>query len=363
MTTNAIDSEGTDRSHHHTAIVLFYKYFDPSKYPLVAGQHASFYEERIRDFQQDLCSRLSLKGRVAVAREGINGTLSAPSASLLKSYVEAMEAFELIRDVGIPNEDEEEDDEATGLSCQPHFLFSDIDWKESSVQNAEQGILEPFPDLKIAIVKEIISSGSTVTARDVAAEGGRHLTAKEFHDAMLNNPDAVLIDVRNSFEHSIGHFVHPLSGVPAVNPDTKEFSTFDSTYCKREADNLKDKMVLLSCTGESVSRAGVNPPILGKRCPEEEKEDPLDSRNASRSATVCVPRLDLRLSRRHSLRKGLRHAPSAGRQGRVSAQGRDPPLFGRVRGRPRLGLSRPQLCLRSEGRDGAVRVQANWCSS
>jgi UPF0176 protein len=253
MAANSI--EDRIKNLHHTAIVLFYKYFDPSKYPLVAGQHASYYEEGIRNFQQDLCSRLSLKGRIAVSQEGINGTLSAPSDSVLKSYMKAMESFELIRDVGIPARVDDEGDEDL---YQPHFLFSDIDWKESFVRDPEQGMLEPFPDLKITVVKEIISSGSTVSARDVAVEGGRHLTPKEFHEALLNNPDAVLIDVRNSFEHSIGHFVHPLSGEPAINPDTKEFSTFDSTFCKREADNLKDKMVLLSCTGGSVARSGAH---------------------------------------------------------------------------------------------------------
>jgi predicted sulfurtransferase len=101
----------------------------------------------------------------------------------------------------------------------------------------------------------------------------------------------VLIDVRNTFEHAIGHFVHPHltndandGGIsledednnidgnkdeedkqatsssnnhphqqqqlkPAINPNTVTFSHFDSTFCSQYSESLKDKKVLMYCTG------------------------------------------------------------------------------------------------------------------
>jgi predicted sulfurtransferase len=254
----------------HKAIVLFYKYFDPSKYPLLSAsnQHAEFYERRLMCFQRELCNKLSLKGRIAIAREGINGTLSATSQQVLRQFIECMENFELIRDVGFPpstyvasvdgdiGNGEGSPPPATLLqaaSYPPHFLFSGIDWKESSTQNAQNQegayTLEPFPDMKVAVVTEIIASGSKISAEDIANHGGTHMSPREFQKAMIENPNAVLVDVRNTFEYNIGHFFHPITHASAINPHTTVFSTFDSVFCKRQAESLRDKKVLMYCTG------------------------------------------------------------------------------------------------------------------
>jgi predicted sulfurtransferase len=255
---------------HHKAILLFYKYFDPSMYPLLTASdhHAEFYEQRLMNFQRKLCNKYSLKGRIAIAREGINGTLSATSPHVLRQFIECMETFELIRDVGFPPSSAFDSFEChTHSHCEgappsatllhppypPHFLFSDIDWKESSTQNAKNQersqTIEPFPDLKVSVVTEIIASGSKVSAKDVANHGGTHLSPREFHKVLIENPDAVLVDVRNTFEYNIGHFVHPVTDTPAINPNTTVFSTFESAFCKSQADNLRDKKVLMYCTG------------------------------------------------------------------------------------------------------------------
>lgn len=211
----------------HEAIVLFYKYFDPSKYPLLSAssQHAEFYEQRLMSYQRELCLKHSLKGRIAIAREGVNGTLSATSPQVLRQFIECMENFELIRDVGLPPSSVSHSVDTDNVSCEgsppsttslqasypPHFLFSGIDWKESRTRSTQgqEGALEPFPDLKVSVVTEIIASGSTISAEDVANHGGTHLSPKEFQRAMIENPDAVLVDVRNTFEYNIGHFCPP----------------------------------------------------------------------------------------------------------------------------------------------------------
>ena len=97
--------------------------------------------------------------------------------------------------------------------------------------------------------------------------------------------EVVLIDVRNTFEHAIGHFIHPTSNrvaldgntqsdnkdmddasttkattsntttatdsptTPAINPNTVTFSHFDSTFCSQYSESLTDKQVLMYCTG------------------------------------------------------------------------------------------------------------------
>jgi UPF0176 protein len=53
---------------------------------------------------------------------------------------------------------------------------------------------------------------------------GKHLTPKEFHAAVgagaAGEREVVLVDVRNSFEHAIGHFEG------AIEPAMKNFAAF-----------------------------------------------------------------------------------------------------------------------------------------
>lgn len=222
----------------HSAIVLFYKYFPPSDYPTL-HQYPRYFEERLLTFAKGLCERLQLKGRLLLSAEGVNGTVSAPNVAVLADFRRALDNFELIRDCGLP----------PGVACPSaeERLFTDIDWKESS--NANGDILEPFPDLKVSIVKEVISSGGTVGVEELEEYTGKHLSPREFHQTVLDNPDTVLIDVRNTFEYDIGHFVHPVTGQAAIDPSMVTFSSFDPVFCANEAERLKGKKVLMYCTG------------------------------------------------------------------------------------------------------------------
>lgn len=232
----------------HTVIVLFYKYFvsrndDDKVKDLLIQQYPEAYIGQLHKFCKDLCVRLSLKGRILIASEGINGTVSADTQETLHHFIDAMETFDLVQAFGLPNG--EADFPTT------ERLFEGIDWKISSTTSsaAEFAILEPFPDLKLSIVKEIISTGGAVSVDDVKVNGGTHLSPAEFHQFMLDHPDAAIIDVRNTFEYAIGHFVHPSTLQPAMNPETVHFSSFDATFCATNADALKDRKVLMYCTG------------------------------------------------------------------------------------------------------------------
>jgi len=87
------------------------------------------------------------------------------------------------------------------------------------------------------------------------------LSPEEFHEKLVgssisndsnnstSSKDVVLIDVRNTFEHAIGHFVNPYTQQAAMNPEMVTFSSFDPKFCEQHAPSLKDKTVLMYCTG------------------------------------------------------------------------------------------------------------------
>lgn len=233
-------AQNTRSAQDTPCVVLFYKYFVPR--PSLLEQYPVHYVEALQQHQRELCTRLNLKGRVLLALEGINGTLYAENSRILQEYITAMETFDLAKSCACPDSGKVDDDEEE--KCR---LYSGIDWKQSKCNASD-----PFPDLKISIVKEIVSAGGVIAVEDIPRLGGKHLPPKEFHQALLSNDhdkDVVVIDVRNTFEHEIGHFVNPKTQEAAMNPNMVAFSNFDSTFCAKHALSLKDKKVLMYCTG------------------------------------------------------------------------------------------------------------------
>lgn len=246
----------------HQSVVLFYKYFIPNDdQELLIQKYANAYLPKLKCFCRDLCVRLELKGRILLASEGINGTVSGKNLDTIQQFIHAMEMMDVIQSFGFIGDATQS--QMIDLPSEER-LFSDIDWKISSVSTVasvhtnqddttennicNDGVLEPFPDLKISIVEEIISTGGKVSVLDIKEKGGRHISPQEFHQCLKDFPDAVLIDVRNTFEHAIGHFVHP-DGRSAINPNIVTFSSFDKSFCERNAEALKNKKLLMFCTG------------------------------------------------------------------------------------------------------------------
>ena len=297
-----------------SVVVLFYRYFlptpadasgenDSNKSSVINEATLQFFQKhasshylpKLQKHQYDLHHKLTrggtIKGRLLISKEGINGTLSFPTREELKEYMTEMEAFDLIRDLGVPptlNNDKDSIPKIGGGR-----IFTGIDWKISTTDDLKNNNHRgPFPDLKIQIVKEIVNTGGTIHLNDIPNHGGKEISPKEFHQILIDaegdkqedtkKKEVVLIDVRNTFEHSIGHFLHPQqqnavvdssssvganvekasssdgtsshsntipTSTPAINPNTVTFSHFDSTFCSQNADSLKDKKVLMYCTG------------------------------------------------------------------------------------------------------------------
>lgn len=176
-------------------ILLFYKYVsieDPCS---------------IRDWQLEVCRRWQLVGKIRIASEGINVTVSGVTHHVFEYQVE------LLR----------------------HPLFGDTPIKSSI------GSPTAFASLSVKICSEAIPTG--LKKGLPLPQTGKHLKPDEAHALLSHPPDnLVILDARNYYESRIGHFEG------AVLPNVRKFSYFFD-YMKEQKDSFKDKQVFMYCTG------------------------------------------------------------------------------------------------------------------
>lgn len=198
-------------------VALFYKY--------VALGDSDEDVARVAAWQRQLCESLALFGRIRVAREGINGTLGGAREDV-DAYISRMESCREFVD------------------AQGESLFAGIDWKTSESQ------VPPFHELLVRVTHELVALELPDEQCDLA-ETGLHLSPAAFRDVMLASTSKkaseseviAVIDVRNAYEFSLGHF----DG--ALNPKTRRFGQFpDWVRASLPALQEKDK-VLMYCTG------------------------------------------------------------------------------------------------------------------
>ena len=154
---------------------------------------------------QQKCNELGITGSLLLAREGINGTIAGSRAD-----IDAILAH--LR--GLPG-------------C------SDLEYKESTAS------LPPFPRMKVKLKKEIVTMG--VEGIDPNRKVGTHVPASEWN-ALIADPEVLLIDTRNDYEVEIGSFQN------AVNPNTNSFREFPE-YVEKHLDPERHKKIAMYCTG------------------------------------------------------------------------------------------------------------------
>lgn len=175
--------------------VLLYYFYTDIKDP------AAFSEEHLA-----FCKSLELKGRILVANEGINGTLSGTEEQT-NQYMEAMKADPLFEGIVFKIDDSE-----------GHTF------KKMHVR--------PRPELVNLGLEEDINPHEIT---------GRHLAPEDFLKEMQQE-NTVVLDVRNTYEYDVGHFRG------AIRPDVKNFR--DTPEWVRENRELfEGKNVLTYCTG------------------------------------------------------------------------------------------------------------------
>ncbi|MAQ70224.1 MAG: hypothetical protein CMD23_03925 [Flavobacteriales bacterium] len=149
---------------------------------------------------------LNIKGRIYVAKEGINAQLSCPTPNLNK-FINSVQSIE---------------------------AFKNIPFKRAVEENQTS-----FLKLVIKVKKQIVADGLEENEYDVT-NVGTHLSAKEWNDCINNG--ATVVDVRNHYESRIGHFKG------AIKPDVDTFRE-ELPLIKEKLKDKKEEKILLYCTG------------------------------------------------------------------------------------------------------------------
>jgi UPF0176 protein len=97
----------------------------------------------------------------------------------------------------------------------------------------------PFYRSKVKLKKEIVTMG--IDSIDPKKIVGTYVTPQDWN-ALISDPEVLLIDTRNDYEVQIGGFKN------AINPETETFREFPD-YVKEHLDPEKHKKVAMYCTG------------------------------------------------------------------------------------------------------------------
>lgn len=153
-------------------------------------------------------SELDCLGRIYVAYEGINAQMN------------------------VPKENWTEFD--TWIQAQPEL--AGVPYKLA----VEEGQIPSFYKLTIKVRPKVVADGLDDSSFDVT-NTGEYLTAKEMND-YIDDPEAVIIDMRNAYESEIGHFDK------AIKPDVDTFRE-ELQLVPELLKVHKNKKIALYCTG------------------------------------------------------------------------------------------------------------------
>ncbi len=153
------------------------------------------------------CKSLGLVGRIIVAEEGINGTVSGTK--------EACEAYML------------------ALKADERFVKTDFKVDEVN----EPSFIKMHCRYKAEIVHSGLRDTSIINPNE---KTGKYLEPTEFSE-MIDRDDVVILDVRSTYEHNLGKFKN------AVTLDIENFRDFPDQI--EALAKYKDKKVMTYCTG------------------------------------------------------------------------------------------------------------------
>jgi UPF0176 protein len=146
-----------------------------------------------------------VKGTLLLAEEGINGTISGKR--------EAIDGFL--------------------VALKSDHRFSDIGHKESFCDE------DPFYRSKVKLKKEIVTIG--VSGVDPNRQAGTYVNPADWN-ALIAEPDVLLIDTRNDYEVALGTFEG------AADPKTSSFGEFPK-FVSANLDPARHSRVAMFCTG------------------------------------------------------------------------------------------------------------------
>lgn len=159
----------------------------------------------LREPLLDACQKAEVKGTFLLANEGINGTIAGTRAGI--------------------------DQVLNYLRSDPRL--SDLAHKESYDEET------PFYRMKVKLKKEIVTMG--MEGIDPNLRVGTYVKPVDWN-ALVEDPDVVIVDTRNDYEVGIGTFRG------ALDPKTTTFREFPA-FVRENLDPKKNKKVAMFCTG------------------------------------------------------------------------------------------------------------------
>ncbi|MGJ8665423.1 MAG: rhodanese-related sulfurtransferase [Patiriisocius sp.] len=151
---------------------------------------------------------LNVLGRIYVAHEGINAQLSVPAKNFgnFKEFLDGIYFLENVR-----------------------------------LNIAIEHDLKSFLKLKVKVRNKIVADGLNDETFDVRNKGV-HVAAEKFNE-LIEDPNTVLVDMRNHYESEIGHFKN------AITPDVDTFRDSLDIIEEQLKDHKEDKKLVMYCTG------------------------------------------------------------------------------------------------------------------
>lgn len=179
----------------HRTTISFYKYF-----PIPEPQ--SF-----RDHLYKHLDQLKVFGRIYIATEGINAQVSVPDSK-----------FDAFRD----------------------FLYSIPELDQARLNVAVDDDGKSFWVLKIKVRDKIVADG--ISDPEFSMENrGKYVNAEDFN-RLTEDPDTIVVDMRNHYEYEVGHFENAIE----VPSDTFRDQLPMAAEMLKDA---KDKNIIMYCTG------------------------------------------------------------------------------------------------------------------
>ncbi len=159
-----------------------------------------------RDELLGLCDEKGLLGTILVATEGLNGSLTGSREDIDSVF---------------------------------RWIEKKLDMEQPIEARWTDVTEAPFRRMRVRLKKEIVALGRP----DILPhkKTGTYVPASAWN-RLIENPDVLVIDTRNSYEHEVGTFPH------AIDPDTDSFREFPE-FAKKLAESSQDKPLAMFCTG------------------------------------------------------------------------------------------------------------------
>ena len=162
--------------------------------------------EAFREQHHLLCLELNLRGRIIVAAEGLNGTVSGLKADCEKYMSEVL--------------------------ADPRFAKTDF--------KVESHHEVAFAKLHVRVKPEVVHS--SLRHINPNEKTGQYVEPDEFRELLREeDDDTVILDVRSNYEHKVGRFKN------AITMDIENFRDFPDKIDELEA--YRNKKIVTYCTG------------------------------------------------------------------------------------------------------------------